>query len=307
MGGRLDGKTVVVTGAASRGEGVGTGKAIAVLSAREGAKVVLVNRSAERAEGLAEEIRAGGGEAFVFAGDVTEEADANAMAAAAEAHFGRIDALVNNVGGSRQQGAVMEIGREGWDATLAVNLTSAMLCARACIPAMQRAGGGSILNISSVVGARGLLSRHGLRRLRLGQGGPARPHPVARHRLCEGRHPLQLHYRRHDLHADGGAPGPGGPRAPRGDGAARHGRHGLGHRLGRGLSDERRSALDHRRAPARRRRPPRHPRLAAIGGLRRASQETGDELETAGRRCMQALSVRRCQSRTARRTGYVME
>ena len=161
MGGRLDGKVVVVTGAASRGEGVGTGKAIALLSAREGAKVVLVNRSAERAEGLAEEIRAEGGEAFVFAGDATEEADATAMAEAAEAHFGCIDALVNNVGGSRQQGAVMEIGREGWDATIAVNLTSAMLCSRACIPAMQRGGGGSILNISSVVGARGLLSSTG--------------------------------------------------------------------------------------------------------------------------------------------------
>ena len=161
MSGRLDGKVVVVTGAASRGEGVGTGKAIATLSAREGAKVVLVNRSAERAEDLAEEIRAGGGEAFVFAADVTAETDANAMAAAAEHRFGRIDALVNNVGGSQQQGAVTEIGREGWDATITVNLTSAMLCARACIPAMQRAGGGSILNISSVVGARGLLSRTG--------------------------------------------------------------------------------------------------------------------------------------------------
>ncbi len=161
MGGRLDGKVVVVAGAASRGEGVGTGKAIALLSAREGAKVVLVNRSAERAGSLAEEIRAAGGEAMVFAGDMTQEADAAAMAAAAESGFGRIDALVNNIGGSMQQGAVTEIGRKGWDATLAVNLTSAMLCAQACIPALRRAGGGSILNISSVVGASGLLSRTG--------------------------------------------------------------------------------------------------------------------------------------------------
>ena len=66
MTGRLDGKVVIIAGAASRGEGVGTGHAMAVLSAREGAKVVLVNRTADRAEMLREEITAEGGDAMVF-------------------------------------------------------------------------------------------------------------------------------------------------------------------------------------------------------------------------------------------------
>ena len=70
MADRLKGKVAVVTGAAPRGEGVGNGMATAILFAREGAKVVLVNRSAERAENLARQIRDEGGEASVFAGDV---------------------------------------------------------------------------------------------------------------------------------------------------------------------------------------------------------------------------------------------
>ena len=84
MTGRLDGKVIIIAGAASRGEGVGTGKAMAVLSAREGAKVVLVNRTPERAELLREEILSEGGDAMVFTGDVSQEEDAHAMVAAAD-------------------------------------------------------------------------------------------------------------------------------------------------------------------------------------------------------------------------------
>ena len=72
MAGRLAGKVAVVTGAAPRGEGVGNGMATAILFAREGAKVVLVNRSAERADKLARQIKDEGGEAAVFAGDVAK-------------------------------------------------------------------------------------------------------------------------------------------------------------------------------------------------------------------------------------------
>ena len=98
MAGRLDGKVIIIAGAASRGEGVGTGKAMAFLSARQGAKVLLVNRSADRAEDLRAEIAAEGGEASVFVGDVSTEADAHAMVAAAEERYGKVDGLVNNVG-----------------------------------------------------------------------------------------------------------------------------------------------------------------------------------------------------------------
>ena len=162
MTGRLEGKVVVVTGAASRGEGVGTGKAISILSAREGARVVLVNRSIERAEALAEEIASEGGEAMAFAGDMTKAADAEAMAAAAEARFGRIDALANNVGGNvGGAGSVTQLEEADWDATVALNLKTAMLASRACLPAMRRGGGGAIVNISSGAGAVGLQSPTG--------------------------------------------------------------------------------------------------------------------------------------------------
>ncbi len=160
MSGRLEGKVVLITGAASRGEGIGTGKAMSLLAAREGARVLLVNRNAERAEELQQEIAEEGGEAAVFAGDVTKAADADAMVQAAEREFGRLDVLCNNVGGGRRANAA-EVSDEDWQHVLDLNLTSAMLCTRAAIPAMRRAGGGSIVTISSIVGARGLISNQG--------------------------------------------------------------------------------------------------------------------------------------------------
>ena len=160
MTGRLDGKVAIVTGAASRGEGVGNGKAMAILFAREGASVVLVNRSEERAEALRVEIAGEGGEASVFAGDATRAEDAGAMVALAEARHGRLDILVNNVGIG--QGGTAEVVEEAdWDAVLEVNLKSMMQCTKAAIPALKRAGGGSIINISSIAGARGLISAVG--------------------------------------------------------------------------------------------------------------------------------------------------
>ena len=97
MTGRLAGKVAVVTGAAPRGEGVGNGMATAIVFAREGAKVVLVNRDASRAEKLAAVIAKDGGDAAVFAGDVTKPDVAEAMAAFATRRYGRIDVLHNNV------------------------------------------------------------------------------------------------------------------------------------------------------------------------------------------------------------------
>ncbi len=160
MTGRLEGKVAIVTGAASRAEGVGNGKAMAILFAREGAKVVLVNRSAERAEALAEEIAEDGGAALVFAGDMTKAGDAGAMVGAAEDAHGRLDILVNNVG-IGGPGTAEQVTEEDWDRVIGTNLKSAMLATRAALPAMKRAGGGSIINISSIAGARGLISNVG--------------------------------------------------------------------------------------------------------------------------------------------------
>jgi NAD(P)-dependent dehydrogenase (short-subunit alcohol dehydrogenase family) len=160
MAGRLTDKVVIVAGAASRGEGVGTGKAIAILAAREGAKVTLVNRSAERAETLRQEIEDEGGDAMVFAGDVSREEDAQAMVATTEERYGKITGLVNNIGGG-VSGTIVEVTEEEWDSVLQVNLKTSMQGTKAVVPALLRAGGGSIVNISSSVGWAGMISDRG--------------------------------------------------------------------------------------------------------------------------------------------------
>ncbi len=153
--GRLSGKVAIVTGAASRGEGVGNGAAAAILFAREGAKVVLVNRDADRGKALEEHIRAEGNEATVFAANVTKPEAAEAMAAFAVAHYGRLDILHNNVGiGGTGNAETVDLGY--WDKVFQTNLTSALLSCRACIPRMRASGGGSIINVSSTAGAVGL-------------------------------------------------------------------------------------------------------------------------------------------------------
>lgn len=96
--GRLAGKVAIVTGAAPRGPGVGNGSAVAILFAREGAKVVLVNRSASRAQELQHTIQQEGGECAVCIADVTREHDVARMVDFATEHYGRLDILHNNVG-----------------------------------------------------------------------------------------------------------------------------------------------------------------------------------------------------------------
>ena len=160
MAGRLAGKVAVVTGAAPRGEGVGNGMATAILFAREGAKVVLVNRSAERAEKLAKQIRDEGGEASVFAGDVAQDDAAKAMAAFAVKTYGRLDILHNNVG-IGAPGTPETVTLADWHKVLEANLTTTMLCTRHCIPEMKKGGGGSIIMVSSIAGATGLMGSPG--------------------------------------------------------------------------------------------------------------------------------------------------
>lgn len=161
MTGRLKGKVAVVTGAAPRGEGVGNGMATAILFAREGAKVVLVNRSADRAEKLAKRIAEEGGEAAVFAGDIAKAEQAAAMAEFAVSRFGRLDVLHNNVG-IGAPGTAETVTIADWNRALEVNLTSTMLCTKYCIPKMKANGGGSVIMVSSIAGALGLMSNPGM-------------------------------------------------------------------------------------------------------------------------------------------------
>src|SRR5262245_18581783 len=160
MAGRLKDKVAVVTGAAPRGEGVGNGMATAIMFAREGARVVLVNRSAERAEKLAKQIKEEGGEASVFAGDVAKAEACEAMAEFAVKKYGRLDVLHNNVG-IGAPGTPETVKLEDWHKVIEANLTTTMLCTKYCIPKMKAGGGGSIIMVSSIAGALGLMGSPG--------------------------------------------------------------------------------------------------------------------------------------------------
>jgi NAD(P)-dependent dehydrogenase (short-subunit alcohol dehydrogenase family) len=151
---RLEGKVAIVTGAGSQlDEGIGNGRAAAVLMAREGARVLLVDRKAEAAEATLAMIRQEGGEAEVFAADVTRNADCAAMVARALDLWGRLDILDNNVG-IGGGGSVVDVDEAVWDRVMEVNVKGMMLASKHAVPAMARSGGGSIINISSIAALR---------------------------------------------------------------------------------------------------------------------------------------------------------
>ncbi|RJF77121.1 SDR family NAD(P)-dependent oxidoreductase [Rhodopseudomonas palustris] len=152
---RLQGKTALVVGAGSIGPGWGNGKATAVTFAREGAQVFCVDRNAEAAEETASLITGTGGRATAFAADVSRAAAVEAMVQACMEAYGRIDVLDNNVG-IAETGGVVEVAEADWDRVFAVNLKSAYLAMKHVIPIMQRQGGGSIVNISSIASIRHL-------------------------------------------------------------------------------------------------------------------------------------------------------
>jgi NAD(P)-dependent dehydrogenase (short-subunit alcohol dehydrogenase family) len=153
MAGRLLGKVAVVTGAGSRGEGIGNGKAAAVLFAREGASVLCVDSVADRAEETVRMIVGEGGTASVLECDVSHTDGCQEMAAVAVDRYGRLDILQNNVGIPSNQ-PLEQITEEAWDNLMGVNVRSMVLAAQAVVPHMEQAGGGSIINISSIAGLR---------------------------------------------------------------------------------------------------------------------------------------------------------
>ena len=153
MSDRLKDKVAIVTGAGSIGPGWGNGKATAVLFAREGAKVLGVDRNLPAAMETREIIDGEGGDCIAFEADVARSADVEAMVTACLDAYGRIDILHNNVGiGSH--GGPIELSEEEWDRVHAVNVKSIFLTAKSVLPVMERQGKGSIINISSVGGIR---------------------------------------------------------------------------------------------------------------------------------------------------------
>ena len=150
---RLKGKTALVVGAGSIGPGWGNGKATAVTFAREGAQLFCVDRNGAAAEETAKIITGEGGKATAFTADVSRAGDVEAMVAACLKTYGRIDVLDNNVG-IAEMGSVVETTESEWDRVFAVNLKSAFLAMKHVIPVMQKQGGGSIINISSIASIR---------------------------------------------------------------------------------------------------------------------------------------------------------
>lgn len=151
---QLAGRAAIVTGG-----GTGVGRATALALAREGC-AVLVNysRSREGAEAVAAEAHALGVEAFAWRCDVADDADCRAMAAAAEARFGRLDILVNNAGTTSfvPHRDLDALDAATWQKILAVNLIGPFQCVRAAKELLERSGAGHVVNVSSVAGLAGV-------------------------------------------------------------------------------------------------------------------------------------------------------
>jgi NAD(P)-dependent dehydrogenase (short-subunit alcohol dehydrogenase family) len=147
--GRLDGKIALITGG-----GTGIGKAAALLFAREGAAVVIAGRRADVGESAASEIRDAGGRALFVPTDVTDAAQVERLFERAQRAFGDVTVLFNVAGISGRRfgdGPVHECTEEGWDTVMRANVRGVFLTCRAAIPQMRRAGGGSIINMGSVL------------------------------------------------------------------------------------------------------------------------------------------------------------
>ena len=149
----LDGKVAIVTGGGARDDGIGNGRAAALLLADAGARVLVVDRSISAAERTVEMITRTGGVAVAFNADVTVDADCEAMVAKAFALWGRLDVLDNNVGvGSR--GSVVDESPTHWRRVMKINVESIFLASKIAIPAMIATGAGAIVNVSSIAAMR---------------------------------------------------------------------------------------------------------------------------------------------------------
>ena len=155
MGDRVKGKVAIVTGAGSVGVGVGNGKAAAILYAREGARVLLVDHNLEAAEETKKLIDEEGGDCMTSQADVSKADDCRRIVEECIAAYGRLDILHNNVG-IEIPGGIQDISEEDWDRTLDVNLKSVVLMCKYALPQMEKQGNGAIVNISSINAIRTL-------------------------------------------------------------------------------------------------------------------------------------------------------
>jgi len=150
---RLAGKVAIITGG-----GTGIGRAIAMAMVREGARVAVAGRRKEKLQETVSFLKQVGSEALAVECDVTRAADTERLVKAAEDCFGKVNVLVNNAG-ALSVSTVETISEEEWDRVMATNVKGPFLMSRAVLPAMRRAGGGSIVNIGSVLGIAAIRDR----------------------------------------------------------------------------------------------------------------------------------------------------
>jgi NAD(P)-dependent dehydrogenase (short-subunit alcohol dehydrogenase family) len=188
----LKGKRAVVVGAGqTAGESIGIGRATALLFAREGARVMLVDRDAASAEATQKLIVDEGGVAIVQVTEITSEPDCAAMAVAAKRQFGGVDVLINGVG-IHGPGIATDLEEELWDRVLDVNLKGMWLTAKHVIPMMIEQMGGSIVNVSSIGAIR---------------SGTALPYGVSKAGVNRLTLALAAAYADHDIRANAIMPG----------------------------------------------------------------------------------------------------
>jgi NAD(P)-dependent dehydrogenase (short-subunit alcohol dehydrogenase family) len=150
---RLQGKVAIVTGAGCVGPGWGNGRAVAVLFAQAGATIFAVDKNMDAMDETVRRAREAGGKVTAYTCDVTDSAAVEAMVAACKAEYGRVDILVNNVGGSAPGGPVA-LSEDKWDAQVAFNLKSVFLTCKHVLPVMESQGSGAIVNTASTSGIR---------------------------------------------------------------------------------------------------------------------------------------------------------
>lgn len=150
MSRRVEGKTAIVTGAAQ-----GIGKAIAIALAKGGANVVISDIQVEPGEALAEHLQRSGCSAKFVRADVESEEDCSALVSQSVEYFSKLDVLVNNAGYFPRV-SLEDTTTEMWEKVLRINLRGPFYCAKHAVPAMRRAGGGSIVNIGSINGIQAL-------------------------------------------------------------------------------------------------------------------------------------------------------
>ncbi len=150
---RLAGQVALITGG-----GTGMGRAMALAFAREGAKVALAARRKDKLDEVADAVAKQGGEALAIACDVTQSADAVRAVQETVSRFGGLHTLINNAG-TLSNATIEQVSEDDWDRVMRVNLKGPFLISRAALPALRKSGGGSIVNVGSILGLYAMKSR----------------------------------------------------------------------------------------------------------------------------------------------------